>query len=404
MQKGARSSLRTTGRHPPTPAERSTTRALATYPGAYLAEEIRGSEGVQRDLQRQIKLLGTRVPAYGRLLRCILERISGPARDTAFHDRLESAWRGRSFEAYYSRPLLLLASIRADVLADGPAHPLWAAIGEGDSNPAAVTPEAVMDALSERRLGVWMSLRTRFVQTNEVSRAITWRLPAALAGASHGARPVTLVDVGASAGLNLIADRLDLSWVDQHRRPVPAARLVDAQVRLGIDRSPLDVADPREAAWLRACVWPGEDVRLSRLEAAIEAFRAALEPRPRLERANIASLRRILGELGEPQDGGLMIVYQSLVGGYLSPEERRDHETTMRSVIGSGPPGRILWAELEMHGEPDGRPEPARLRVYASPTDGAVEAFDLAYTGYHPERLVLDASAVDALSSIVGPT
>lgn len=245
-----------------------------------------------------------------------------------------------------------------------------------------------------------MSLRTRWVQTNEVSRAITWRLPAALAGADGGARRVTLLDVGASAGLNLVADRLDLSWIDQHGRPVPAARRVDAPLRLGLDRSPIDVADPREAAWLRACVWPGEDVRLSRLQAAIEAFRSAPEPRPRLERANIASLRRILAEVGPPKDDGLMIIYQTLVGGYLSPEERSDHEAAMRHFMESGPQGQILWAELEVHGDPDGSAEPARLRVYAS-ANGSLQAFDLATTGYHPERLVLDARAVTALSSVV---
>ena len=99
-------------------------------------EEIRGSEGVERDLQLQIKLLGTRVPAYTRLLRVVLQRISGPKRDNAFHQRLESAWHKRSFEAYYSRPLLLLASVRADVLTDGATHPLWPALGEGASDPA----------------------------------------------------------------------------------------------------------------------------------------------------------------------------------------------------------------------------------------------------------------------------
>ena len=366
-----------------------------------MREEIRGSEGVQRDLQLQMKLLGPRVPAYGRLLRCILERISGPARDTAFRNRLEAAWNGRSFEAYYARPLLLLASLRADVLSDGRDHPLWAAIGEGESDPAAVTPEAVKDALNERRLGVWMSLRTRSVQTNEVSRGVTWQLPAALAGAGDGGRRVTLVDVGASAGLNLVADRLDLTWVDQHSQPVPVARFVDAPIRLGIDKSPLDVSDARDAAWLRACVWPGEHIRLARLSAAIESFRRAPEPRPRVERANIASLRRILGELGQPRGNGLLIVYQTLVSGYLSAAERRDHDATMRSILGEGPAGHILWAELEVCGDPDGRAEPARLRVHVSPGDGRVEAFDIAYTGYHPERLVIDAASMSGLSSIV---
>ncbi len=354
-----------------------------------------------RDLQLQMKLLGSRAPAYGRLLRCIIERISGPARDTEFRDRLEAAWNGRCFNAFYARPLLLLASVRADVLADGRDHPLWAAIGEGESDPNAVTDEAVRDALSERRLGVWMSLRTRTVQTNEVSRGVTWQLPAALAGAGDGQRRVTLVDVGASAGLNLVADRLDLTWVDQHGQPVPVARFVDAPVRLGIDRSPLDVTNGRDAAWLRACVWPGEHIRLARLSAAIESFRGAPAPRPQLQRANIASLRRILGELEEPKGDGLLIVYQTLVGGYLSAAERSDHDATMRGLLTQGPRGQVLWAELEVCGDPDGRPEPARLRVYASGGTGRVEAFDLAYTGYHPERLVLDRAAMSALSSVV---
>ena len=62
---------------------------------------------------------------------------------------------------------------------------------------------------------LWQDLASRSVQANEIRRAICWRLPISeLARAGRG--PFVLVDIGCSAGLNLVADRLPAP------APVPA--------------------------------------------------------------------------------------------------------------------------------------------------------------------------------------
>src|SRR5439155_15464420 len=126
-----------------------------------------------------------RQPVYARLLDAAQELLDGNA---GFAKRLEESWRGRSFVAIYDQPLLLIASIRDAVLAEGQAHPLWAALRDANPDAAAVTREALAAAFERER--TWNNLANRYVQTNETSRAVVWLWPARLLCA----RPFTLVD------------------------------------------------------------------------------------------------------------------------------------------------------------------------------------------------------------------
>jgi hypothetical protein len=47
--------------------------------------------------------------------------------------------------------------------------------------------------------------------------------------------------------------------------------------RVGVDLDPLDVTDPDDARWLRACLWPDQPERIARLEAEL-ALAAAAPP------------------------------------------------------------------------------------------------------------------------------
>ncbi len=129
-------------------------------------------------------------------------------------------------------------------------------------------------------------LVTRLPQTNEVGRSALL-----LAGiAQLGDGPVALLDVGASAGLNLLLDRF--AYSDGHGNglgdgPVvldcsvrgvrPGAvgphgladRLPRVSDRLGLDLDPVDPSDPEAARWLAACVWPDQADRFDRLERAL---------------------------------------------------------------------------------------------------------------------------------------
>src|SRR5512138_259679 len=149
-----------------------------------------GLAGMNEDLARQREAVRGRSAPYERALRLLPEVLGGRAGRF-----VEAAWEHRRFFAWYDRPLLLLAALRNDALADGPGHPLWAAFAAPDADAEAVTAAALAAALDGARERVFDALAQRGVQTNETSRAVAWLWPAALAGTSGRARPLALADV-----------------------------------------------------------------------------------------------------------------------------------------------------------------------------------------------------------------
>lgn len=132
-------------------------------------------------------------------------------------------------------------------------------------------------------------LRTRRVQTNEVRRCAVL-LPAfgVVAGQAH---PLTLIEIGASAGLNLLWDRYGydygLGWIagdptsplrltcelrGAQQPPIPRS-MPQVASRCGIDLHPVDLHDQQAIDWLRALIWPEQLERLARLEQAVAIAR-----------------------------------------------------------------------------------------------------------------------------------
>jgi len=240
-------------------------------------------DGLFEDMARQRAFVATRCPPYERLL--------GLLPDALPLERLARAWQGRRFGGHYERPLLLLACLRDDALEEGPTHPLHALVGPA-ADPEAASLPRVREALDADR-PVWQKLARRHVQTNETGRAVAWLWPAHLLG-HRLTEPLSLVDVGASAGLNLVADELPRIWSREGGGALAVDPLPPLGQRTGFDLRPLDVADDLDARWLRACVWPGQTERLDRLERAIAAWRAS-DPRPELRGTAGWSLGRIGG-------------------------------------------------------------------------------------------------------------
>jgi hypothetical protein len=356
-----------------------------------------GIARLEEDLARQRAHLSGRCPPYARALELLPEVLGGPA-----GRHLAAAWRHRRFHAWYDRPLLLLAALRADARADGPLHPLYEGLAASEPRADRVTPEALAAALDGRRERLFDALAHRAVQTNDTSRAVAWLWPAFLAGASGGRRPVALADVGASAGLNLVADDLPALWTFEDGRPVEVAWGIRAVARLGLDREPLDATSQAGADWLRACVWPGERDRAERLEAALSAFRAA-RPRPDAPVLVPIAARNVparLGLLSAVQAGALVIAYQTVMRDYLDPEERDEYEAGMRTWVATHPPGHALWVELE--GAPDGAgwEQAAAIVVHARAPGGEVLRFALARCAHKPTRLARDPAAVQGFLAV----
>ncbi|WP_029151235.1 DUF2332 domain-containing protein [Microbacterium indicum] len=154
----------------------------------------------------------------------------------------------------------------------------------------------------------------RTTQTNEPLRCA----PLALALARIPG-PVALLEVGASAGLCLYADRYAYRFGEETlgdpRSPVvlEAAiegleapdRLPEIVWRAGIDPQPRDPRDPADRAWIEGLVWPGEDLRARRISAALDV--AAAEP-PLLVAGDAAAPGALEALAAEAPAGATLVV------------------------------------------------------------------------------------------------
>jgi hypothetical protein len=148
------------------------------------------------------------------------------------------------------------------------------------------TWEDIGSALDEHRAFLTRWAEGQDVQTNEVQRS--WALLPGFLSLADG-RPFDLLELGPSAGLNLMWDRYryryrtgewgtgELELTGDDRIPPPAELLqrgVSVARRRGVDLHPVDVTTEHGARLLQAFVWPDQTGRLERLRRAIEAARA----------------------------------------------------------------------------------------------------------------------------------
>ncbi|MEO9614143.1 MAG: DUF2332 family protein [Nitratireductor sp.] len=182
---------------------------------------------------------------------------------------------------------------RADALAlrlCGGLHALVLA-GEDDAlaglyPPARVaepTFRAELDAAIRRNDEALLRALDSAPQTNEIARA-GMILPGLLAAARELDRPIALAEIGSSAGLNLLFDRFHYDYGGscwgESTSPVrlqpevrgktpPLDGVVEIVARTGNDIRPIDCHDPAQRLRLRSYVWPDQQARLQRLDAAI---------------------------------------------------------------------------------------------------------------------------------------
>ncbi len=189
------------------------------------------------------------------------------------------------------------------------------------------------------------TILARATQTNEVGRLATL-VPAFAGLAERAGRPLSLLEVGASAGLCLYPDRYDYAWpplgalggsggpvleaTAAGPLPVPA-RPLEVAWRGGIDLRPVDVADERAVAWLEVCVWPEQDERRARLRAAVEIARA--DP-PDIARGDLFDL--LPARVEEARTHGPVVVFHSAVAMYLDRPHRQAFVELMLDLVRTG--------------------------------------------------------------------
>jgi hypothetical protein len=176
-------------------------------------------------------------------------------------------------------------------------------------------------------------------QTNEVGRSAVL-MSGLLAIAESFQQPVELLELGASAGLNLLLDRYgyDLGGVgagnlasplrltpEWKGAPPPAARVVVAR-RQGVDLHPLDVG--RDGDRLLAFVWPDQPRRLAQLESALAI---AAEDPPVVETGEAADWLET--RLADAQAAGVTrVVLHSIAFQYFPESTKARIEAGMESA------------------------------------------------------------------------
>jgi hypothetical protein len=258
------------------------------------------------------------------------------------------------------RPNLLLAAVHF-LLLRGATHPLaahyntvrWMAGEEAIGPPSSDVVTDFKDFCLGHRAELLDLITVRNTQTNEVGRC-TALLPAfnVIAAGYPVGQPLSLLDLGTSAGLNLLFDSYSYTYAQRadgasvgagapgaqvhlectvrgQLEELPALTLPAIATRTGIDAAPIDPLSHDSALWLLACLWPDNLTRFTRLRGALMTARTTSPP-PVVHRGDIIDdLAQVAATI--PQEGPL-IVFHTWVAAYLSPDRQAALVQAVRSL------------------------------------------------------------------------
>lgn len=253
------------------------------------------------------------------------------------------------------QPNVLLAAVH-DLLLDGLHHELGAVYaGTSEADPGPLFVDVVRDHPDE----IAAMLEIRRTNTNECGRTAVL-VPGLRWVADRLGEPLSVLDAGTSAGLNL---RLDSYLLDYGNGvttgPADSTVRIECRVtgavplhaeapsivaRVGLDRSPVDLDDPDAARWLLACVWP-DTGRLDRTKAAI-----ALARRQPYELVKGDMVDGLAGAAAQLRDEGPLCVMSSWALAYLRRADRARFVEQLARLSDSRP---VAWLSAEGPGVVD---------------------------------------------------
>ena len=234
-------------------------------------------------------------------------------------------------------------------------------------------------------------------QTNEPGRAAVLLIGLFEAVRRHGIRRIRLWEIGASAGLNLYADRFRYVGPGWEWGPdgsplvlstdAPMVRVEDLEIvqRRGCDLDPIDPTTGEGADRLRSFVWPWHVSRHDRLSAALavaQAERAAGRAAV-VDRAGAGEwLERHVAAVSVAGAGAdvLTVVWQSITRMYWPPDEGKRVDAAIAAARARFPlahvtmehpdevvDGRVVHAreaQLAVDGDPLGWVHPHGIPVW----------------------------------------
>lgn len=312
-------------------------------------------------------------PLYARLFGIIADWLAAEPGDDPLVDWLVQAASGRSS---FDVTLLLLAGLHRDILTGCPAVERLARFyptAGGTLSPDDETlPDVLREALLSRRAPLSEFVQTAQVQTNETARGLCWLLPVCYPGwpAIH------LVDLGASGGLNLVADQRHFRLTGQELGNsaiidlgfgVPVQFTVATEgnfasprsifcpnihSRIGADLVPICLNNEDREQYLEAFVWGDQPERLSVLRQGIAAVHRINQSNAplQLHQVNLPDhLPRFLQEQLSPLNDAPVVLFNTYLTAYL-----HDKGVSLRKHLNSWATEQtqpVLWLQWEPPGK-----------------------------------------------------
>jgi len=223
---------------------------------------------------------------------------------------------------------------------------------------------AFKDFVESHRAELAPIVASRITNTNEVGRSALLHAGFRAVAAEAG-EPLHLIEIGPSAGFNLIWDRYGVRYhrgseIFSFDTPDPAL-VIDCELRgpelpplgrapkvasrVGLELNPVDLGDPDQRDWLKALIWPENKLRFERLDAALKAY-ADAKPQIRAGDA-LALLPNALRDAPEHQP---VCVYHTYVT-YQFTDEMREALDNLLIMAGLRRPVWRLSAEGSISGE-----------------------------------------------------
>ena len=261
------------------------------------------------------------------------------------------AWPGHP--VHDALPLRLASAVHALWRAD--QAPTLAALFDG-SRDAECNAASLRGVLVEHdaHLLPWLDSPP---QTNEVGRSAQLMTGLLEIAARHGPR-IELLEIGSSAGLNLMIDRFRIELADvvtgpqdapltltpEWRGPPPPRIAIDIRSTRGVDVAPIDATAEGGAQRLLAYVWPDHHARFTRLAAALTMLRAAP---PQVDCDDAVTW--LTARLAEPQTTGVgRVLMHSIVWQYLGKTRQQQITTAMEAAGALASAQRPLgWVRVE---------------------------------------------------------
>ena len=295
---------------------------------------------------------GDRFPLYGTLARGLVG--DSETRNLALN------YRGQP-------PHILLAAVHF-LLLKGIEHPLAEFYPGVTPEPRAAnesTYDAFRNFCSIYRDRIRLIVESKVMQTNEVGRCSYLCLVFGLIAEREKHRPLSLIEIGARAGLNLIWDKYTYRFRDTarygdpsspvgilcefrgDRRPSMPTGIPEIVFRRGIDVNPSKLDDPAEALWIRALVWPEDLSRANRLLRAMVTRKEFP-----VEIVTGDGKKLITKAVEEAPNNSTICVFHSHTTSQWTVDEREEFRTTLDTLAN----GRRLY-RIAVERNDTGQPE-----------------------------------------------